>query len=78
MKIQKRIIKLVSWVANVPATQILPSTHIREDLDIDSIDYMLLIVKMESLFNVVLTNEQVERIETVKDASEHISRQLAG
>jgi acyl carrier protein len=77
MKPIDKIIHLVSWMANVPTNQIFPSTHIKEDLEIDSIDFMLLVVQMEKLFDVVLSNEQVEAIETVKDANDLITRELA-
>ncbi|MCR9286937.1 phosphopantetheine-binding protein [Saprospiraceae bacterium] len=76
MKPIDKIIYLVSWMANVPADQIFPSTHIKEDLEVDSIDFMLLVVQIEKLFNVVLSTEQVERMETVKDANDLITRQL--
>lgn len=71
-----KIIHLVSWIANVPDNQILPSTHIKDDLNVDSIDFMLLIIQLEKLFNVSLTNEDVENIETVKDANDLIMSRL--
>lgn len=71
---QEAIISLVSWVANVPTSRISPSTHIKEDLNLDSIDFMLLIVKMESFFGVDLSADQLERLETVKDASDFVMR----
>lgn len=77
MKPLDKIIHLVSWIANVPTSQIFPSTHIREDLNVDSIDFMLLIVQLEKFFNVVLSNEEIERLETVKDANDLIVRQLS-
>lgn len=71
-----KIIHLISWIANVPTSNISVSTHIREDLDVDSIDFMLFIVRLEKLFNVSLSNEEVENIETVKDVSDYVSRRL--
>jgi len=68
----EKIIHLVSWIANVPTKQIFPSTHIKEDLNVDSIDFMLLIVQLEKLFNVSFSDEEVEGIETVKDANDLI------
>ena len=76
MRTVDKIIHLISWVANVPTTQILPSTDIKLDLNVDSIDFMLFIVKMEKLFDINLPNEDVERIETVKDATDFVERQL--
>ncbi len=65
---------MISWMANVPPSQICPTTNLRDDLDLDSIDVMTLIVQLEKWFEVILTNEEVEQIETVKDANDCISR----
>jgi len=77
MQTVDKIIHLISWVANVPTNQILPSTDIKIDLNVDSIDFMLFIVKVEKFFNVTIPNEEVETIETVKDATDCVNRQLA-
>ncbi len=74
MNTQQQIKNMISWVANVPPTQICPSTSLREDLNLDSIDFMLLIIKLEKWFNVFLTNEEIENIDTVKDISEYITQ----
>lgn len=72
-----KIIHLVSWIANVPTKQIFPSTHIKEDLNVDSIDFMLLVIQLEKLFQVDFSHEEVEGIETIKDANDLIKSQLA-
>lgn len=77
MKPIDKIIHLVSWIANVPVNQIFPSTHIKEDLNVDNIDFMLLTIQIEKMFDVVLSNEEVENLETVQDANTLIMRQLA-
>lgn len=74
---QTKIIDLISWIADVPVSSICPTTNIKEDLSLDSIDFMLLIVKLEKSFNISLSSEEVERIETVKDASDYIRRYVA-
>ena len=76
MNIQDQIIKLVSRLADMPASKIYAHSYFRDDLHLDSIDQMLIIVKLEKLFNVILPNEDVDRIETVKDVSESIMRRL--
>ncbi|MEM1322162.1 MAG: acyl carrier protein [Bacteroidota bacterium] len=74
MNTQQRIINMISWMANVPPSQICMTTNLRDDLGLDSIDVMSLIVQLEKWFDIILTNEEVEQIETVKDASDCISR----
>jgi acyl carrier protein len=66
---QERVIDLISWRLNIPSSQIHPYTHLKDDLYLDAIDILLLIIELESRFNVFLTPEEVEAIETVQDAS---------
>lgn len=66
---QDRVIDHISWRLNVPPTRIYPYTRLQDHLHLDALDLMLLIVELESRFNVFLTSEEVEGIETVQDAS---------
>jgi len=77
MSMQNRIIDMISWIADIPVTSICPTTNIKEDLSLDSIDFMLLIVKLEKNFEISLSSEEVEGIETVKDASDCIRQYIA-
>ncbi len=74
---QERIIDLISWIINVPSSQILPYTSLREDLELDTIDSLLLITELESQFNIYLTPEEVEAIETIQDLSFCFQKQAA-
>ena len=76
MTTQQRVIAMLSWLANVPTSRLCPTTNIKDDLNLDSIDVMMFIVQLEKWFNVVLPTEEVESIETVKDAADCISRRI--
>lgn len=74
MEVQQRINSMVSWVAKVPPTYICATTSLESDLFLDPIDVLSLILKLERWFDVALTKEEVEQIETVKDIYDCISR----
>ncbi len=74
MYLQERIIIMSSWIANVPPSHICETTHFSEDLDLDAIDFMTLILQLEKWFNVMLSKDEVDGIETVKDATECFSK----
>lgn len=67
--VEQRLIQAISFTLNVPASHIHPYTHLRDDLHLDAVDMLLLIAKLESRFHVYLTPEEVESIETVRDAA---------
>jgi acyl carrier protein len=74
---ERKVIDLISWSLNVPTHNIHPYTRFRDDLHLDAIDLLLLIVDLESRFNVYLSPEEVEAIETVQDASLRLQKYAA-
>ena len=69
MDTQNKVIDLISWKLRMPSSKIYPYTSLRDDLLLDPVDLMLLIAEIESSFNVYLSKEEVEAIDTVEDAS---------
>ncbi|MEO1628918.1 MAG: phosphopantetheine-binding protein, partial [Bacteroidota bacterium] len=53
--------------ADVPSSHICLTTNIYEDLEMDTIDYLTLILRLERLFKIELRKEEVEGLETVKE-----------
>ncbi|MBK7869213.1 MAG: acyl carrier protein [Saprospiraceae bacterium] len=74
---QDRVIDLISGVCRVPSSKIHPSTSLRDDLDLDPVDMLLLIAALENDFKVYLTPEEAEAIDTVQDASYYMQRRAA-
>ena len=72
--IQDRLISLISWKLNVPSSRIYPYTKLRDDLQLDPIDLLLLIADIEHSFNVYLTPEEADAIETIEDANFFIEK----
>jgi len=76
MTIIHKVINLISWIIDIPTNRICPTTNFHEDLMLDKIDFSIMILKLEAFFNVSLSAAEVERIETVKDASYLINRYI--
>jgi acyl carrier protein len=74
---QNRVIDLVSGVCRVPSSHIHPDTSFRNDLDLDAVDVLLLIAELENNFQVYLTSEEADAIETVQDVSYYMHRRAA-
>lgn len=66
---QENIIHFISLRLKISRTFIHPYTNLKDDLNLDTIDMLLLIAELESKFNVYLSSEEAEAIETVEDAS---------
>ncbi len=63
----KKVIDLMSLMFNIPVNRIRPFTSLRDDLLLDTIDVMLLVAALESKFDVYLSPEEAESIQTVQD-----------
>ncbi len=64
-----QIIDFIGWQLNVPISNIFPHTDLSSDLNLDDIDQLLLIAELENRLEVYLSKEEVEKINTIKDAS---------
>ena len=73
----KQIIDHISWRLNVSPSSIHPYTHLEDDLHLDAIDILLLIAELESRFNVYLSTEEANSIETIHDASIFLQKRAA-
>ena len=77
METTQTLIGLISSVANVSPVHLQATTNLHHDLAMDSLDFMLLIVKVEQLFDVIFTTQEIAEIETVADAGRCLERHLS-
>ena len=74
MKVQEKVISLVSWMAQIPSRHICPTTSLTDDLNLDNIDMLSLILQVERSFGVEFTNEEVVQIDMIKDLTHFVAR----
>ncbi|MCB0657036.1 MAG: acyl carrier protein [Saprospiraceae bacterium] len=61
------ILQYLSYILGRPAQQIYSSDSLENDLQLDSIDRMDLIFKLENMFGVELSADEIEKVNTVDD-----------
>lgn len=49
------------------ASRVVPSARLVEDLDLDSIDGVAIVVRLEALLHVVISEEEIQKMQTVGD-----------
>ncbi|MEM9921917.1 MAG: acyl carrier protein [Bacteroidota bacterium] len=76
MDIKQQLVNLISLVANVPPSHICLTTNIYEDLEMDTIDYLTLILRLERIFKIELPKEEIDHLETVKEIKDCINRHV--
>jgi acyl carrier protein len=75
-EILEKVKKIIAEQLDVPDADIVPSASFVDDLGADSLDQVELIMAMEEEFNISIPDEDAEKITTVKDAVDYITRAL--
>jgi acyl carrier protein len=75
-EILEKVKKIIAEQLDVPEADIVPSASFVDDLGADSLDQVELIMAMEEEFNISIPDEDAEKIATVKDAVDYITKAL--
>ena len=74
--VAKRVFALVAERMDVDEDQITDDTHFVNDLQSDSLDMAELVIDLEEEFDLDISDEQAQKIETVGQAIMHIKEHL--
>ncbi len=73
---QDKLKKIVSEQLSVDLEDVVPEASFIEDLNADSLDLVELIMTMEEEFNIKISDEDSEKIQTVQDAIDYLQEHL--
>jgi acyl carrier protein len=69
MEIQDKVIKIVSEATKVDASNIKSETNFIDDLNLDSLDMVEMMMKMEEEFGVEIPEDKTEDLKTIDDVA---------
>jgi acyl carrier protein len=69
MELSERVIKIVSEATKVDATNIKNETNFIDDLNLDSLDIVEMMMKMEEEFGVEIPEDKTEDLKTIGDVT---------
>jgi acyl carrier protein len=75
--IYRKVVEILSETFDLPPEQITPDALLIQDLDLDSIDAVDLVVKLQQYTNKKINPETFKKVKTINDVVEAIHR-LAG
>ncbi len=64
---EEKIIKLIAEATKIEESKISLETNLVDDLNLDSLDIVELMMKMEDEFGIEIPEEDAEGLKTVKD-----------
>jgi acyl carrier protein len=74
MSIDEKIKKIICEQLEVSEEDVVPEASFVDDLGADSLDQVELIMAMEEEFGISISDEEAEKISTVKDAVDYIEQ----
>ncbi len=75
MSIEDKVKKIIAEKLSVDLEEVIPEASFVDDLGADSLDLVELIMTMEEEFDIDISDEEAEKLETVKDAIDFIHAQ---
>jgi acyl carrier protein len=72
--VQERVIEIVSEQLGVEREKVTPDTSFVNDLGADSLDTVELVMELEEEFEITIPDEEAEKIQTVGQAIEYITK----
>ena len=73
MSIEDKVKKIIAEKLSVDLAEVIPEASFVDDLGADSLDLVELIMTMEEEFDIDISDEDAEKLETVKDAIDFIN-----
>lgn len=74
MTAEDKVKKMIAEKLGVDLSEVVPEASFVDDLGADSLDLVELVMSMEEEFDVDISDEDAEKIVTVKDAIDYISK----
>ncbi len=75
MSVQEKVRKIIADKLSVDLDEVVPEASFVDDLGADSLDLVELIMSMEEEFDIDISDEEAEKMLTVKDAFDYIAAQ---
>ncbi len=72
MGVEEKVMKVVADKLSVETEEVVPEASFVDDLGADSLDLVELIMAMEEAFDIEISDEDAEKLQTVKDAVSYI------
>ncbi len=73
MSIEDKVREIIAEKLSVDLAEVIPEASFVDDLGADSLDLVELIMTMEEEFDIDISDEDAEKLESVKDAIDFIN-----
>ena len=75
MSVEEKVKNITAEKLSVKPDEVVPEASFVDDLGADSLDLVELIMAMEEAFDIEISDEEAEKLQTVQDAISYIQKQ---
>ena len=72
----KKVTEIITEKLGIPESEVTPDASFVRDLGIDSLDYAELVMEFEQTFDIKISDDDAERMNTIGSAVEYIQSKL--
>jgi acyl carrier protein len=72
VSVEEKVKKIIAEKLSVEVDEVVPEASFVDDLGADSLDLVELIMAMEESFDVEISDDEAEKLQTVQDAINYI------
>ena len=76
MDLEARVSDIIVEQLGVSREELVPEANFSEDLGADSLDIVELVMAMEETFDIEISDEDAEKIQTIGDAFAYVKKRL--
>jgi acyl carrier protein len=74
MDIEQDVTAIVAQITKVPAARVRPDTHLKDELNVDSLQGLQILAAIESHFGVTVPDEELDSYTSVRDITRTVIR----
>jgi acyl carrier protein len=74
VSVEEKVKKIIAEKLSVELDEVIPDASFVDDLGADSLDLVELIMAMEESFDIEISDDEAEKLQTVQDAISYIKK----
>jgi len=74
VSVEGKVKKITAEKLSIEPDEVVPQASFVDDLGADSLDLVELIMALEEAFDIEISDEEAEKLQTVKDAIDYIKK----
>jgi len=72
MSIEDKVMNLISEELRIPREKIQLTSHVVDDLNFDSLDNIQIVLEIEQLFDIEISDDEIDDILTVQNIVDYV------